>query len=173
MSESEDLEIPAEELPPSEPKPKPKKVMSELQLEKLKLAREKAAQVKRAARAEKDKVEQELKETEKAKRLAKLKEKVEKSHIDLNETPTQEPQKEDTKDNNRSKKSKKKVVVMHDSGSDSDSDTQVIYIPRKKKIVKPVSVNPDEGREGNNPPPAFGHMPRYQLHNFNHNRHFY
>ena len=184
MSETEDLEIPAEELPPSEPKPKPKKIMSELQLEKLKLAREKAAQVKRAAKAEKDKVEQELKETEKAKRLAKLKEKVEKSHIDLNETPPQEPQKEDTeiKVNNRdSKKSKKKVVVMHDSGSDSDSDTQVIYIPRKKKIVKPSSVNPDEKREGNNrsntapsnPPPAFGHMPRYQLHNFNHNSHFY
>ena len=50
-----------------------------------------------------------------------------------------------------------------------------------KGTIKPSSVNPDEEREGNNrsntapsnPPPAFGHMPRYQLHNFNHNRHFY
>ena len=50
--------------------------MSELQLEKLKLAREKAAQVKKAAKAEKDKVTQELREKEKAKRLAKLEEKV-------------------------------------------------------------------------------------------------
>lgn len=170
MSETEDLEIPAEELQPSEPKPKPKKVMSELQLEKLKLAREKAAQVKRAAKEEKDKVEQELKETEKAKRLAKLKEKVEKSHIDLNETPSSVNT--DINERASSKKSKKKVVVMHDSGSDSDSDTQVIYIPRKKKTGKPVEGN-NERVAPSNPPLAFGHMPRYQLHNFNNNRHFY
>ena len=89
MSDNEDLEIPMHEVTPPVPSKnkesatKPKKVMSELQLEKLKLAREKAAQVKKAAKAEKDKVTQELREKEKAKRLAKLEEKVKKSHIDL------------------------------------------------------------------------------------------
>ena len=173
MSETEDLEIPVE---PEPPKAKPKKVMSELQLEKLKIAREKAAQVKKAAKAEKDKVEHELKETEKAKRLAKLKEKVEKSHIDLHETPTQEfsnPSftEENTAINERARKPnkpKKKVVVMHDSGSDSDSETQVIYIP-KKKSSKTKDASPPEQHQQ---PLAFGQMPRYQLHNFNQNRQF-
>ena len=97
MSDNEDLKIPMHEVTPPEPSKnkesatKPKKVMSELQLEKLKLAREKAAQVKKAAKAEKDKVTQELREKEKAKRLAKLEEKVKKSHIDLEGTPEPPP----------------------------------------------------------------------------------
>ena len=85
MSDTEDLEIPIEVEPP---KPeKKKRVMSELQLEKLKLARDKAAQVKRAAKKEKDKVQQDLVAKEKEKRLAKMKDKVEKQYIDLDEKP--------------------------------------------------------------------------------------
>ena len=90
MSDTEDLEIPIEVEPP---KPeKKKRVMSELQLEKLKLARDKAAQVKRAAKIEKDKVQQVLIEKEKAKRLAKMQDKIEKQHIDLDEKPEPPPE---------------------------------------------------------------------------------
>ncbi len=177
MSETEDLEILAEELPPSEPKTKPKKVMSELQLEKLKLAREKAAQVKKAARAEKDKLEAELREKEKAKRLAKLEEKVKNSHIDL-EKPTPLPERgavsppkqksleEQVEVIRKPKKSKKKVVVMHDSGSDSsDSETQVIYIPKKKNKPKNAPTTDVEQKPQNiELPPQrhiFGYAPRY------------
>ncbi len=177
MSETEDLEILAEELPPSEPKTKPKKVMSELQLEKLKLAREKAAQVKKAARAEKDKLEAELREKEKAKRLAKLEEKVKNSHIDLDEKPTPLPERgavsppkqksleEQVEVIRKPKKSKKKVVVMHDSDSDSDSETQVIYIPKKKNKPKNAPTTDVEQRPQNiEAPPQrhiFGYAPRY------------
>eukprot|EP00966_Prymnesium_polylepis_P207615 4809119-Prymnesium_polylepis.1 len=66
--------------------------MSELQLEKLKLARDKAAQVKRAAKIEKDKVQQVLVEKEKAKRLAKMQDKIEKQHLDLDEKPEPPPE---------------------------------------------------------------------------------
>ena len=90
MSDTEDLEIPIEVEPP---KPeKKKRVMSELQLEKLKLARDKAAQVKRAAKIEKDKVQQVLIEKEQAKRLAKMQDKIEKQHIDLDEKPEPPPE---------------------------------------------------------------------------------
>ena len=171
MSDTEDLEIPVEPEPLKGVTTKPKKVMSELQLEKLKIAREKAAQVKKAARAEKDKLEAELREKEKAKRLAKLEEKVKKSHIDLDEKPIpkQESLEEQVEVIRKPKKPKKKVVVMHDSGSDSDSETQVIYIP-KKKSSKPKEAPPPEQQ----PLAAFGQIPisRFQLHNFNHNRQF-
>ena len=174
MSETEDLEIPVEPELPKGVNAKPKKVMSELQLEKLKIAREKAAQVKKAARAEKDKLEAELREKEKAKRLAKLEDKVKKSHIDLDEKPQpkQESLEEQVEIIRKPKKPKKKVVVMHDSGSDSDSETQVIYIPRRSnKSSKPKDAPPPEQTPSQ--PLAFGSMPRYQLHNFNHNRSFY
>jgi len=167
MSDNE--EIPVEHEPPTA---KPKKVMSELQLEKLKIAREKAAQVKKAARAEKDKLEAELREKEKAKRLAKLEDKDKKSHRDVDEKPQpkQESLEEQVEIIRKPKKNKKKVVVMHDSGSDSDNETQVIYIP-KKKTTKLKQTPPPEQTPSQ--PLAFGSIPRYQLHNFNHNRSFY
>ena len=162
MSDTEDLEVPAEPLKPE----KKKKVMTEEMLEKLKLAREKAAQVKRAAKLEKDKVQQDLVAKEKEKRLAKMKDKVEKQYIDLDEKPApKEPLEEKIEIIKKQKKPKKKVVIMHDSGSDSDSDsqTQVIYIPKKKsnKSKEPKEVAPP-------PPPQphqFGYNPK--LKNFN------
>ena len=59
------------------------------------------------------------------------------------------------------KKTKKKVVVMHDSGSDSDSETQVIYIPRKKS-TKPKEQPPEQP-----PPPQyqFGYNPNIKRFN--------
>lgn len=161
MSDNEDLEISVE---PEAPKAKPKKVMSESQLEKLKLAREKAAQVKRAAKAEKDKLQKEMIEKEKAKRIAKMEDKVKKQYIDLDDKPKEAPKKEPLEEQvevmTKPKKPKKKVVVMHNSDSDSDSDTQVIYIP-KKRSNKPKDAPPLEQAH---PPPvqrqaAFGYVP--------------
>jgi len=162
MSDTEDLEISVESEPPKSVTTKPKKVMSELQLEKLKIAREKAAQVKKAARAEKDKLEAELREKEKAKRLAKLEEKVKKSHIDLDDKPQpkQESLEEQVEIIRKPKKTKKKIVVMHDSGSDSDSETQVIYIP-KKKSTKPK----EQPLEQPPPPQQFGYNPNIKRFN--------
>jgi hypothetical protein len=163
MSDTEDLEVPAEPLKPE----KKKKVMTEEMLEKLKVAREKAAQVKRAAKLEKDKVQQDLVAKEKEKRLAKMKDKVEKQYIDLDEKPApKEPLEEQLEVIKKPKKPKKKVVIMHnssDSDSDSDSQTQVIYIPKKKsnKSKEPKEVAPP-------PPPQphqFGYNPK--LKNFN------
>ena len=162
MSDTEDLEVPAEPLKPE----KKKKIMTEEMLEKLKVAREKAAQVKRAAKLEKDKVQQDLVAKEKEKRLAKMKDKVEKQYIDLDEKPApKEPLEAEVDLVRKPKKPKKKVVIMHDSGSDSDSDsqTQVIYIPKKKsnKSKEPKEVAPP-------PPPQphqFGYNPK--LKNFN------
>lgn len=160
MSDTKDLEVPAEPLKPE----KKKKIMTEEMLEKLKVAREKAAQVKRAAKLEKDKVQQDLVAKEKEKRLAKMKDKVEKQYIDLDEKPvSKEPLEAEVDLVRKPKKPKKKVVVMHDSGSDSDSDCQVIYIPRKKsnKSKEPKEVAPP-------PPPQphqFGYNPK--LKNFN------
>ena len=159
MSDTEDLEVPAEPLKPE----KKKKVMTEEMLEKLKVAREKAAQVKRAAKLEKDKVQQDLVAKEKEKRLAKMKDKVEKQYIDLDEKPApKEPLEAEVDLVRKPKKPKKKVVVMHHSGSDSDSDCQVIYIPRKK------SNKPKEEPKEQPPPPQphqFGYNPK--LKNFN------
>lgn len=164
MSDTEDLEISVESEPPKSVTTKPKKVMSELQLEKLKIAREKAAQVKKAARAEKDKLEAELREKEKAKRLAKLEEKVKKSHIDLDDKPIPKeeplPLEEQIEVIRKPKKTKKKIVVMHDSGSDSDSETQVIYIP-KKKSTKPK----EQPLEQPPPPQQFGYNPNIKRFN--------
>jgi hypothetical protein len=189
MSDTEDLEISVTE--PSTKPEKKKKVMTPVMLEKLKLAREKAAQVKKAAREEKEKVQQELIVKEKAKRLAKMEEKVKKSFIDLDSSSPplpdethQEPQPKEPQPKEsqslpekaepptvKSKKSKKKVLVMHDSGSDSDSDTQVIYIPRRRSD-KPKEAPPEQSQPPA-PVPAFGYMPRYQLHNFNQGRQFH
>ena len=163
MSDTEDLEVPAEPLKPE----KKKKVMTEEMLENLKVAREKAAQVKRAAKLEKDKVQQDLVAKEKEKRLAKMKDKVEKQYIDLDEKPvSKEPLEEQVEVMKKPKKPKKKVVIMHDSSdsdSDNDSHTQVIYIPKKKsnKSKEPKEVAPP-------PPPQphqFGYNPK--LKNFN------
>ena len=159
MSDTEDLEVPAEPLKPE----KKKKVMTEEMLEKLKVAREKAAQVKRAAKLEKDKVQQDLVAKEKEKRLAKMKDKVEKQYIDLDEKPApKEPLEAEVDLVRKPKKPKKKVVVMHDSGSDSDSDCQVIYIPRKKS-----NKSKEEPKEQPPPPQPhqFGYNPK--LKNFN------
>ena len=159
MSDTEDLEVPAEPLKPE----KKKKVMTEEMLEKLKVAREKAAQVKRAAKLEKDKVQQDLVAKEKEKRLAKMKDKVEKQYIDLDEKPvSKEPLEAEVDLVRKPKKPKKKVVVMHDSGSDSDSDCQVIYIPRKKS-----NKSKEEPKEQPPPPQPhqFGYNPK--LKNFN------
>eukprot|EP00966_Prymnesium_polylepis_P214407 4965309-Prymnesium_polylepis.1 len=79
-------------------------------------------------------MQQELVAREKAKRLAKTQDKVEKQHIYLDDKPTtpkQEPLEEQVEVTRKPKKPKKKVVVMHDS-SDSDRETQVIYIPKTK-----------------------------------------
>ena len=159
MSDTEDLEVPAEPLKPE----KKKKVMTEEMLEKLKVAREKAAQVKRAAKLEKDKVQQDLVAKEKEKRLAKMKDKVEKQYIDLDEKPvSKEPLEAEVDLVRKPKKPKKKVVIMHDSGSDSDSDCQVIYIPRKKS-----NKSKEEPKEQPPPPQPhqFGYNPK--LKNFN------
>jgi hypothetical protein len=159
MSDTEDLEVPAEPLKPE----KKKKVMTEEMLEKLKVAREKAAQVKRAAKLEKDKVQQDLVAKEKEKRLAKMKDKVEKQYIDLDEKPApKEPLEAEVDLVRKPKKPKKKVVIMHDSGSDSDSDCQVIYIPRKKS-----NKSKEEPKEQPPPPQPhqFGYNPK--LKNFN------
>jgi len=164
MSDTEDLAVPAEPLKPV----KKKKVMTEEMLEKLKVAREKAAQVKRAAKLEKDKVQQDLVAKEKEKRLAKMKDKVEKQYIDLDEKPVSKEPLEAEVDLvfkllvRKPKKPKKKVVVMHDSGSDSDSDCQVIYIPRKKS-----NKSKEEPKEQPPPPQPhqFGYNPK--LKNFN------
>ena len=137
--------------------------MTEEMLEKLKVAREKAAQVKRAAKLEKDKVQQDLVAKEKEKRLAKMKDKVEKQYIDLDEKPApKEPLEAEVDIVRKPKKPKKKVVVMHDSGSDSDSDCQVIYIPRKKS-----NKSKEEPKEQPPPPQPhqFGYNPK--LKNFN------
>ena len=163
MSDTEDLEVPAEPLKPE----KKKKVMTEEMLEKLKVAREKAAQVKRAAKLEKDKVQQDLVAKEKEKRLAKMKDKVEKQYIDLDEKPvSKEPLEEQVEVMKKPKKPKKKVVIMHDSSdsdSDNDSHTQVIYIPKKKsnKSKEPKEVAPPPPP----PPHQFGYNPK--LKNFN------
>ena len=176
MSDTDDLEVPVEE--PTKQPAKPKRVMSELQLKNLKLAREKAVEVKRAAKAEKDKVQKELIAKEKAKRLAKMEEKVKKSFLDLDMPEETEDvveldveTKELPKIPKKPKKPKKKVVVVHDSGSDSDSDTQVIYIPKKKSRPKePAQPEPAQPQPA---PLAFGQMPRFQLNQLNHNRQFY
>ena len=85
---NEDLEVP---VAPTKPEKK-KRVMTESQIEKLKLARIRAAEVKRAAKKEKDKVQQDLVAKEKEKRLAKMQDKVEKQHIDLDEKPEPPPE---------------------------------------------------------------------------------
>ena len=154
MSDREDLDKPT----------KPKKVMTPEALERLKLAREKAAQVKKAARAEKDKIEQDLKEKEKAKRLAKMQEKVEKSYIDLDEEPKKEEPKKDVPI--KPKKSKKNLVLMHDSGSSSDEDTQVIYIPKKKSNKSKDAPTRELTQEQQLPPGnQFGYAPRFRQFN--------
>ena len=121
-------------------------------LERLKVAREKAAQVKRAARAEKDKIEQDLKEKEKARRLAKMQEKVEK---DLDEKPA-------TLEDRPKNRKKKPVVIMHNSDSDSsEGETQVIYIP-KKRSNKPKNAPAKDvlPQEQQLPPIQIGYAPR-------------
>ena len=156
---NEDLEV---LVVPTKPE-KQKRIMTESQLEKLKLAREKAALVKRAARAAKTEKENEIKEKVKKEQLEKMEKKVRNSMIDL--SVDEKPAKPN--------KPKKKVVVMHDSGSDSDSETQVIYIPRRSNKSSKSKEAPSPEKQ---PLAAFGQMgqiPRYQLHNFNHNRHFY
>ena len=188
-----DLEIPIEVEPPK--REKKKKVMTPEMLEKLKLAREKAALVKRAARAAKTEKENEIKEKVKKEQLEKMEKKVRNSMIDLSVSltegnteinerargalpsekpaiPNKESLEEQVEVIRKPKKPKKKVVVMHDSGSDSDSETQVIYIPRRSNKSS-KSKESKETPPPEQPPLAFGHQPRYQLHNFNHNRHFY
>jgi hypothetical protein len=112
-------------------------------------------------------VQQDLVAKEKEKRLAKMKDKVEKQYIDLDEKPvSKEPLEEQVEVMKKPKKPKKKVVIMHDSSdsdSDNDSHTQVIYIPKKKsnKSKEPKEVAPP-------PPPQphqFGYNPK--LKNFN------
>lgn len=147
MSDTEDLEIPIEVEPP---KPeKKKKTMTPEMLEKLKLAREKAAQVKRAARTAKTEKENEIKEKVKKEQLEKMEKKVRNSMIDLSvddkpATPKSESLEEQVEIMRKPKKPKKKVVVMHDSGSDSDSETQVIYIPKKKSSKPKAEEKPLE-----------------------------
>jgi hypothetical protein len=168
---NEDLEVP---VAPAKPEKK-KKVMTPEALERLAKARIRAAEVKRAMRAAKTEKETEIKEKVKKEQLEKMEKKVRNSMIDLSvdaqpATPKEESLEEQVEIIHKPKKNKKKVVVMHDSGSDSDSETQVIYIPRKK-TTQPKQTPPPEQTPSQ--PLAFGSIPRYQLHNFNHNRSFY
>ncbi len=139
---NEDLEVPV-----APPKPeKKKRTMTPEALERLAKARIRAAEVKRAARSAKTEKENEIKEKVKKEQLEKMEKKVRNSMIDLsvsnnNTEPSLEEQVEIMR---KPKKPKKKVVVMHDSGSDSDSETQVIYIPKKKSSKPKAEEKPLE-----------------------------
>ena len=162
----EEQEYLVEDQPTQTTKPKRTRTMTPEALERLKFAREKAAQVKRAARAEKDKIEQDLKEKEKARRLAKMQEKVEK---DLDEKPATLSSSSATLNSSsatledRPKNRKKKpVVIMHNSDSDSsEGETQVIYIP-KKRSNKPKNAPAKDvlPQEQQLPPIQIGYAPR-------------
>jgi ribosome-binding ATPase YchF (GTP1/OBG family) len=162
----EEQEYLVEDQPTQTTKPKRTRTMTPEALERLKVAREKAAQVKRAARAEKDKIEQDLKEKEKAMRLAKMQEKVEK---DLDEKPatlssssaTLSSSSATLEDRPKNRK-KKPVVIMHNSDSDSsEGETQVIYIP-KKRSNKPKNAPAKDvlPQEQQLPPIQIGYAPR-------------
>jgi hypothetical protein len=169
----EEQEYLVEDQPTQTTKPKRTRTMTPEALERLKVAREKAAQVKRAARAEKDKIEQDLKEKEKARRLAKMQEKVEK---DLDEKPatlssssatlssssaTLSSSSATLEDRPKNRK-KKPVVIMHNSDSDSsEGETQVIYIP-KKRSNKPKNAPAKDvlPQEQQLPPIQIGYAPR-------------
>ena len=162
----EEQEYLVEDQPTQTTKPKRTRTMTPEALERLKIAREKAAQVKRAARAEKDKIEQDLKEKEKARRLAKMQEKVEK---DLDEKPatlssssaTLSSSSATLEDRPKNRK-KKPVVIMHNSDSDSsEGETQVIYIP-KKRSNKPKNAPAKDvlPQEQQLPPIQIGYAPR-------------
>jgi hypothetical protein len=133
---NEDLEVP---VAPTKPEKK-KRTMTPEALERLAKARVKAAEVKRAMRAAKTEKETQIKEKVKKEQLDKMEKKVRNSLLDFSvddkpATTKEEslPLEEQIEVIRKPKKTKKKVVVMHDSGSDSDSETQVIYIPRSKK----------------------------------------
>ena len=155
----EEQEYLVEDQPTQTTKPKRTRTMTPEALERLKVAREKAAQVKRAARAEKDKIEQDLKEKEKARRLAKMQEKVEK---DLDEKPATLSSSSATLEDRPKNRKKKPVVIMHNSDSDSsEGETQVIYIP-KKRSNKPKNAPAKDvlPQEQQLPPIQIGYAPR-------------